>query len=62
MKPRYPHEFIGGNFRMDEIQAAVLKIKLPFLENWAEARRAAADFDRQEFTRCGLTKRIGLPA
>jgi dTDP-4-amino-4,6-dideoxygalactose transaminase len=62
MQPRYHHEFIGGNFRMDEIQAAVLKIKLPFLENWANARRAAADFYRQEFTRCGLTKQIVLPA
>ena len=62
MEPRYYHEFIGGNFRLDEIQAAILRIKLPYLENWAAARRAAADFYRAEFSRCGLIKRVVLPA
>jgi dTDP-4-amino-4,6-dideoxygalactose transaminase len=62
MGPRYHHNFIGGNFRLDEIQAAILKAKLPQLESWAAARRAAADFYRQEFTRHGLTKQITLPA
>jgi dTDP-4-amino-4,6-dideoxygalactose transaminase len=59
---QYQHEFIGGNFRLDEIQAAILKVKLSFLENWAAARREAADFYRAEFTRCGLKKQITLPA
>jgi dTDP-4-amino-4,6-dideoxygalactose transaminase len=59
---QYQHEFIGGNFRLDEIQAAILKVKLSFLENWAAARREAADFYRAEFTRCGLNKQITLPA
>ena len=62
MGPRYHHSFIGGNFRLDEIQAAILKAKLPHLEGWATARRAAADFYREEFTRRGLTKQITLPA
>jgi dTDP-4-amino-4,6-dideoxygalactose transaminase len=62
MEPRYHHHFIGGNFRMDEIQAAILKIKLPCLESWAAARRAAADFYREQFVRYGLTDRITLPA
>ena len=62
MGPRYHHSFIGGNFRLDEIQAAILKSKLPHLEGWATARRAAADFYREEFTRRGLTKQITLPA
>jgi dTDP-4-amino-4,6-dideoxygalactose transaminase len=62
MAPQYHHNFIGGNFRLDEIQAAILTAKLPQLESWAAARRAAADFYRQEFARHGLTKQITLPA
>ncbi|MFZ3377494.1 MAG: DegT/DnrJ/EryC1/StrS family aminotransferase [Chthoniobacterales bacterium] len=62
MEPRYYHQVIGGNFRLDEMQAAILKVKLPHLESWSAARRAAADFYREEFTRRDLTKRIALPA
>jgi dTDP-4-amino-4,6-dideoxygalactose transaminase len=62
MQPRYHHQIIGGNFRLDEIQAAILDVKLPHLESWSAARREAADFYRKEFTRVGLTKTIGLPA
>jgi dTDP-4-amino-4,6-dideoxygalactose transaminase len=58
----YQHEFIGGNFRLDEIQAAVLNVKLSFLEPWAAARRAAADFYREEFLRRNLAEQIALPA
>lgn len=62
MEPRYHHHVIGGNFRLDEIQAAILDVKLPYLQNWSAARRAAADFYRDEFTRAGLTDRVTLPA
>jgi dTDP-4-amino-4,6-dideoxygalactose transaminase len=62
MEPRYHHYFIGGNFRLDEIQAAILDVKLPYLASWSAARRAAADFYREEFTRTGLANRIALPA
>ena len=61
MEPRYHHRFIGGNFRLDEIQAAILKVKLPYLSGWSAARRVAAEFYGTEFDRAGLTGKISLP-
>jgi len=61
MEARYEHQFIGGNFRMDELQAAILKVKLPHLDRWSEARREAAKFYTTEFDRAGLREKIGLP-
>ena len=62
MEPRYYHHFIGGNFRLDEMQAAILGVKLPFLDGWSAARRSVADFYREEFQRLGLTSQLSLPA
>lgn len=61
MEARYYHHFVGGNFRLDEIQAAILNVKLPHLDAWSAARRAKADVYRAEFERRGLTAKIQLP-
>jgi dTDP-4-amino-4,6-dideoxygalactose transaminase len=62
MEPRYYHHFIGGNFRLDEMQAAILGVKLPFLDGWSAARRGVADIYREEFQRLDLTSHLSLPA
>ncbi len=62
MEPRYYHHLIGGNFRLDEIQAAILDVKLPLLSGWSSARRAAADFYTSELQKAGLRENVAPPA
>src|SRR4029077_20561042 len=61
MEPRYYHHVVGINSRLDTLQAAVLNVKLPFLDAWARQRQINAECYRQLFTQYGLDKILTLP-
>ena len=62
-KPKYYHRIVGGNFRLDTLQAAVLKVKLNYLDQWTALRQEHAELYERLFRERGLVdeKKVRLP-
>lgn len=61
MRPRYLHQVVGVNSRLDSFQAGVLNVKFPFLDEWVRMRQENADRYAELFTDAGLDRVLGLP-
>jgi dTDP-4-amino-4,6-dideoxygalactose transaminase len=59
--PKYYHSIVGFNSRLDELQAAVLRVKLPYLKQWSRARRENAAGYEKDFEAADLLSLVKLP-
>ena len=56
MRPKYYHQFVGGNFRLDALQAAVVQVKLKYLDSWTAGRQHNAQRYNNLFSELGLAE------
>lgn len=61
MRPKYFHHAVGGNFRIDALQAAILQVKLRHLDAWTEGRQKNAEAYRELFAASGTGDKVKLP-
>lgn len=59
-EPKYYHKIVGGNFRLDALQAAILRVKLKYLKEWTDQRRQVASRYRHLFEEMNLLDRVSL--
>jgi dTDP-4-amino-4,6-dideoxygalactose transaminase len=60
-QPKYYHKLVGGNFRLDAFQAAVISVKLKHLDKWTQSRQENARKYRELFATVGIDDAINLP-